>query len=426
MNDSQHAPTPAVGAGRLKRRGLVAGVVALIGGLLAKASTRSVEAGHTPATGTPGADSIALHIDQTNSATGTTILNRSNTVQAGNALRVTNNNGNAISALTTSTTPTHYAIRADSASTDAVWAKSTTANGVYGESQSSNGVYGESVTGSGVWGYSDEYYGVYGISPNNYGNYGWSGTSAGILGYSDSFIGVLGLIKQDGVGVVGIFPSNTGVYGTSTNSYGVYGISTNSIGLGGHSNAYIGIQVTSNTGTALYASSSGYAGYFVGSVAVQGNFTVFGGAKSAAVRHPDGSHRRLYAVEAPESWFEDFGKGQLANGRASVQLDRDFAAVVHADDYHVFLTAEGDSKGLYVTGKSATGFEVREQQGGTSSLSFSYRIVAKRKDIPGVRLERVPEPPRRASPAAPNVQVQTPPPPPPRPRRPGNTPPRPS
>ena len=51
MNDSQHAPTPAVGAGRLKRRGLVAGVVALIGGLLAKASTRSAEAGVHPGHG---------------------------------------------------------------------------------------------------------------------------------------------------------------------------------------------------------------------------------------------------------------------------------------------------------------------------------------------------------------------------------------
>jgi len=40
------------------------------------------------------------------------------------------------------------------------------------------------------------------------------------------------------------------------------------------------------------------------------------GAKSAAVLFPDGSHRRLYCMESPESWFEDFGTGQLTNGQA--------------------------------------------------------------------------------------------------------------
>ena len=54
-----------------------------------------------------------------------------------------------------------------------------------------------------------------------------------------------------------------------------------------------------------------YAAAFYGPVIVGGNFTVVGGAKSAAVPHPDGSHRRLYCVESPESWFEDFGRGTL-------------------------------------------------------------------------------------------------------------------
>jgi hypothetical protein len=51
------------------------------------------------------------------------------------------------------------------------------------------------------------------------------------------------------------------------------------------------------------------------------------------------------------------------------------------DGYRVFLTPEGDCKGLYVRSKSAASFEVRELQSGTSSVAFSYRIVAKRKDI---------------------------------------------
>jgi hypothetical protein len=124
-------------------------------------------------------------------------------------------------------------------------------------------------------------------------------------------------------------------------------------------------------------------------VIVLGDFTVAKGAKSAAVRHPDGSYRRLYSLESPESFFEDFGRAHLARGRAYVELDRDFAALVRRTDYYVFLTPEGDGRGLYVSRKGSTGFEVREQQEGTGTAAFSYRVVARRKDIDGARLERV-------------------------------------
>jgi len=99
-------------------------------------------------------------------------------------------------------------------------------------------------------------------------------------------------------------------------------------------------------------------------------------------------------MESPESWFEDFGSAEMVEGRARVELDGDFAAVVRTEEYHVFLTPEGDSNGLYVGGKEPAGFEVREQQGGTGSLRFSYRVVAKRKDVEAPRLAKVdlPEP----------------------------------
>jgi len=56
-------------------------------------------------------------------------------------------------------------------------------------------------------------------------------------------------------------------------------------------------------------------------------------------------------------------------------------------DYHVFLSPEGDCKGLYITNKSANGFDVREIGGGTASVAFSYRIVAKRIGMESARLE---------------------------------------
>ena len=54
--------------------------------------------------------------------------------------------------------------------------------------------------------------------------------------------------------------------------------------------------------------------------------------------------------------------------------------MIERGDYKVFLTPEGDCRGLYVR-KSAASFEVRELAGGTSSVAFSYRIVGRRKDI---------------------------------------------
>jgi hypothetical protein len=135
-------------------------------------------------------------------------------------------------------------------------------------------------------------------------------------------------------------------------------------------------------------------------VFVTGNVSVTG-TKSAAVPHPDGTHRASYALESPETWFEDFGRGELVEGQVRIDLDTDFAAVVKTeDDYHVFLTPEGDSRGLYVSSRSPTGFEVREQQEGTSTLPFSYRVVAKRKDIDAERMAEVevPQPIEREEP----------------------------
>jgi hypothetical protein len=50
------------------------------------------------------------------------------------------------------------------------------------------------------------------------------------------------------------------------------------------------------------------------------------------------------------------------------------------------LTPKGDCKGLYVSNESADSFEVHELGGGTSSVAFDYRIVAKRNGYENVRL----------------------------------------
>jgi hypothetical protein len=203
-------------------------------------------------------------------------------------------------------------------------------------------------------------------------------------------------------GPVGVFgqagPGTDGVQGVGSGNEGagVHGISLDSDG-----NGIIG---EANNGSFAYGvwgrSSSGFAGVFDGAVQVRGSLDVFG-AKSAVVPFADGSHRRLYCMESPESWFEDFGVGHFENGQAQVQLDADFAAVVKSDSYHVFITEYEDNNALYVVNRTNTGFGVRAKSSNTSKGTFSYRIVAKRKDIEGARLEKVTIPTGKLKPAEP-------------------------
>jgi hypothetical protein len=77
----------------------------------------------------------------------------------------------------------------------------------------------------------------------------------------------------------------------------------------------------------------------------------------------------------------------LSNGEAVVNIEAVFGETVNTGvEYHVFLTPNGDCKGLYVSQKSPTSFVVRELGGGHSSIAFDYRIMAKRVGYEKVRL----------------------------------------
>jgi hypothetical protein len=113
------------------------------------------------------------------------------------------------------------------------------------------------------------------------------------------------------------------------------------------------------------------------------------GNKNVAAPFPDGSLRKLYCVESPECWFEDFGEAKLVKGKAQVKVPRDFAAVIKTDSYHVFLSPYGRSNGLYVSKRNRQGFTVEEQGNGKSNLKFSFRIVGKRKGVKAERFAKV-------------------------------------
>jgi hypothetical protein len=169
----------------------------------------------------------------------------------------------------------------------------------------------------------------------------------------------------------------------------------------GYGNAVAGFAQRDGVGI-VGRSPAGLAGLFFGPVVIQGALTVTG-AKSAAVSLPDGTYRQLYALEAPESWFEDFGSAELQRVVAHVAIEPTLAQVVTLDAYHVFLTPMADCRGLYVVRRSSDGFVVRVAQSGTSEVRFDYRIVARRLDLDAGRLEHL------AIPSAAEQAIETPP-----------------
>jgi hypothetical protein len=286
-----------------------------------------------------------------------------------------------------------------------------TAEGPLTFNNTTAGVIGTSTTSTGVAGASSAVHGIVGQTAasgsasvaNNGINPGPGLIPSGVVGIaSNGGIGIQGRTSTAANGQPAVLGVNTsggpGVQGFSSGagSIGISGGTDVGVGFWGTANGSgVGVLGSSISGTGLWGQSqSFFAGVFSGPVLVQGNFTVTGG-KSAAVRGADGGLKRLYCLESPESWFEDFGSGQLNGGSATVALETGFAAVVKTDIYHVFLTPKGEPKGiLYVSKQTPGSFTVTEADGGTSNIGFSYRIVAKRKDIEGARLEHVDEPPK--------------------------------
>jgi hypothetical protein len=268
--------------------------------------------------------------------------------------------------------------------------------GVIGRSYQNPGVFGQNGSFGGIAGSADPAVlgvafgqsgdGVAGIASGP-SNSGVTGSGAfGVAGFArgDNNAGVFGSASADSPGVWGQTSSGSwpAVEGFNRgNNNGVRGVSMGTAPPGSTNvGANVGVVGFSDTGCGVVGIANhpwglGFGGLFFGGLLVAS------GAKSAAVKHRDGSHRLFYSVESPESWFEDFGRTKVVRGKAEVKLDPNFASFVRTDDYHVFLSPEGQNKGLYVSRRSKKGFTVREQEEGQSTTTFSYRIVARRKDL---------------------------------------------
>jgi len=290
------------------------------------------------------------------------------------------------------------------------------------------GVWGDSLStsGAGVGGFADatsgNTNGVYGhsVSPDGNGVAGVNDSSAanfnsGVLGINNATTGnaygVSGTTQTTGFGA-GVLGNALATTGTP---FGVFGQSNSPNGNAMFGHAIAGSGFPTAVVGFLDGSTGGVAGQFVAhtgaglilqglsgpnfnqvfSVDANGNLNISGnlvvsGTKSSTARLQSGREVALYAVESPENWFEDFGSAELKSGAAWVPLDASFAEATNAAvTYHVFLTPNGDSNGLYVARKTATGFEVREHGGGDSNVAFDYRIVVRRRGFESVRMAEV-------------------------------------
>ena len=274
--------------------------------------------------------------------------------------------------------------------------------GIYGQSASGNGIYGVSTAYEGVVGetrhastsLSDQRAGVDGFdltgSPYTAGVKGTSKAGTGVVGTSGGLgsigvsgtaaTGILGVTTTGGEGVVGFGEGRGGAYGVdgvliagATNGDGVVAASEESTGTA--------LRVQAIRGTAITA--SGNAQQEIMSLDGSGNMILAGtlttsGTPLSVVHSPQGVERQAYSAQQSTPTFEDTGEAQLYNGQASVRLDPAFAALMDArSSYLVFITPAGNSQGLYVANRTATGFTVRENGNGRSTLAFDYRIVAK-------------------------------------------------
>lgn len=184
-------------------------------------------------------------------------------------------------------------------------------------------------------------------------------------------------------GVSGRSYHGTGIFGTSGTGIGVSGSSRTSAGLSGTSASSVepalAIQAT-GTGPLMFARDASNAKVL--KLDQAGNLTIAGVIKTSGSCHlgcsSPGGHLISYAPRESSPTMEDFGEAQLIDGSAYVRIDSAFAnAIDQSKDYLVFVTPDGDNKGLYIATRSPLGFAVRESGGGRSTLTFSYRIVAK-------------------------------------------------
>lgn len=95
----------------------------------------------------------------------------------------------------------------------------------------------------------------------------------------------------------------------------------------------------------------------------------------------NGVRNLAYTTTSTEAQVSKAGMAQLSGGSASVNFDPAFAALIADDEMPIVtVTPVGECKGLSLVSAGKGGFSVKELQGGTSNVQFTYIVMAKRAD----------------------------------------------
>ncbi len=302
--------------------------------------------------------------------------------------------------------------------------------GVYGaadyQGESNYGVYGYAGNSGGAT--TSLSGGVMGATPDQDGFYAVIGTAQNV---STSYFGSIqagGLFNADdfgliafgkgssngGVGVWGIGYNGansywngaggsfsgygTGLYATASDASNGNGIVAAANGeaavtyTGGSGGSFTG-SVTGVNGIAKGISDYDAGGYFkcgngtwvyVGTSIGGTMYDTYGnGTNAKSVKSLGKGYVGMFTPISPEILLQDYGSGKLVNGKAHIDIDPVLTKNIFVNKKHplrVFIQLEGDCKGVYVTNKTAKGFDVVELQGGMSNINFSWTITANRAD----------------------------------------------
>jgi hypothetical protein len=246
--------------------------------------------------------------------------------------------------------------------------------GVFGIASTSDGVRGvtnaDTTSGAGVAGINNR------VTGHSRGVYGYAGNGPGVVGVSVRN-GAAGIVAANFKGQQGM-----GVLAEAAGPGG--GVAIDARANANDTNIFEGSNNSNNAICVMDAKANlSCTGFIEGSAALR-------------VTHRNGNGQRIvsYGSESATATIEDVGTARLIRGVANVQIDASFGAMMDRKWYYVFLTPLGDTRGLYVKVKTASGFQVREAEGGRSNLSFDYRIVAHPLDAPNDRLPLSAPPPR--------------------------------
>ncbi len=127
------------------------------------------------------------------------------------------------------------------------------------------------------------------------------------------------------------------------------------------------------------------------------HYKIYGDGTVASIMKTRAGRRTLMASESPEAWIDDYGSGEIVNGKAHIDLDPLYLDCVTINEKHpmkVFVQLTSPMSNQFYVKKGTTGFDVIVTGEGAESVSatFDYRVVAKWKGYEHVRFEVAEEP----------------------------------